>query len=276
MPELPEVEAVAQALRPLVVGRTIRRCRVIHPIAVRPSSGRGEERAAAELVRKARGQRVQSVERRGKYLLLRLERGWLVFHFRLDGQLVWFDSPKTSGHIDVALEFDKGTLGFVDRRHFGRVQWLDAPESLAGIRDLGRDPVSSEFTAPRFSASLRASRRPLKLFLLDQARVAGLGNIYSSEALWRARLDPRRRAHRVTPTEARRLHKASVEVLHRALECCLHPAPDFRDPKWWFQGLEEILRVYGREGKACRRCGAPVRRIEQGGRSTFGCFRCQR
>jgi formamidopyrimidine-DNA glycosylase len=276
MPELPEVEAVARALRPLVVGQTIRRCRVIHPIAVRPSSGRGAKQAAVTIERAVRGQKIRAVERRGKYLILALQRGALVMHFRLDGQLVWFDSRQTSGHIDVALEMDRGTLGFLDRRHFGRVQWTASLDEVSGIKDMGVEPLSPEFTAARFAAMLRASRRPLKLFLLDQDKIAGIGNIYSSEALWRARINPRRAAHRLSALEAQRLHKAIVDVLHRALECCSNPAPDFRDANWWFQGLESILRVYGREGKSCRACRQPVKRIEQGGRSTFFCARCQR
>ncbi len=276
MPELPEVEAVARALRPFVAGHTIRRCRVIHPIAVRPSSGRGETQARKQIEGALRGQRVRQLERRGKYLLLALDTGYIALHFRLDGQLVWFDTHNINGHVDVAFEFDRGTLGFVDRRHFGRVQWLASAEDLPGIRQLGVDPLSPQFTPVRLFELMRVSRRHLKLFLLDQSRIAGLGNIYSSEALWHARLNPKRRAHRVMPTEARRLHKAIVAVLRRALECCLNPAPDFRNGDWWFQGLEKILRVYGREGEACRRCGKPVRRIEQGGRSTFFCARCQR
>jgi formamidopyrimidine-DNA glycosylase len=276
LPELPEVEAVAQALRKLVVGQTIRRCRVIHPIAVRPSSGRGAQRAAAEMERAVKGQRVRAVERRGKYLILALDSGSLVMHFRLDGQLVWFDSRKITGHIDVAFEMNRGTLGFVDGRHFGRVQWVTDLNELQAIREMGIEPLSPEFTTERFREMLRASRRPLKLFLLDQNKIAGIGNIYSSEAMWRARLNPRRLAHRLTAAEATRLHKAIVDVLHRALECCTNPAPDFRDPNWWFQGLETILRVYGHEGKKCRACREPVRRIEQGGRSTFFCARCQR
>jgi len=276
MPELPEVEAVARALRPIVAGRTIRRCRVIHPIAVRASSGRGAAQAARELERRLRGRRIAAVERRGKYLLLRVDNGFVVLHFRLDGQLIWFDSGRASGHVDVLFDFGRDALGFVDRRHFGRVQWLTSPEDLRGIRSLGIDPLSPKFTSRKLHELLRASRRPLKLFLLEQNRLAGLGNIYSSESLWHARLDPRRRANRVSPAEARQLHKAIVAVLRRALECCLDPAPDFRDPNWWFQGLEKIIRVYGREGKPCRRCGAPVRRLEQGGRSSFWCSRCQR
>ena len=276
MPELPEVEAVARALRPLVEGRVIRRCRVIHPIAVRPSSGRGAKQAALAMERRVRREKIRAVERRGKYLILQLDRGVLVMHFRLDGQLVWFDARRTSGHIDVAFQMNGGTLGFVDRRHFGRVQWAASLDQIPAIQHLGIDPLTREFTAERFAQMLKASNRPLKLFLLDQDKVAGIGNIYSSEALWRARLDPRRRARRLSSAEARRLHKAIVDVLHRALECCSNPAPNFRDSQWWFQGLESILRVYGREGKTCRACRQAVRRIEQGGRSTFFCASCQR
>jgi formamidopyrimidine-DNA glycosylase len=269
VPELPEVEAVARSLRPLVVDRTIRRCRVLHEIAVRPQS-------PTLLRHRVEGRRVAAVERRGKYLLLRLDRGWVALHFRLDGQLVWFDSPRVTGHIDVAFEFGTGTLGFVDRRHFGRVQFLRWVEEASGIRSLGVDPLSREFTARLLWKMLASARRPLKLLLMDQSRIAGLGNIYSSESLWRAKLDPRRRANRLTPAEARRLHNSIVYVLRRALECCRNPAPDFRDPKWWFQGLERILRVYQLAGRSCRRCEKRIQRIEQGGRSTFFCPGCQR
>src|SRR5271155_3408868 len=276
MPELPEVEAVVRALRPLMEGETIVRCRVIHPVVVHPSPGSPKKQAAAWLARKLRGEKVRAVQRRGKYLILDLEHGSLILHFRFDGQLIWFDSAKISGHVDVAFETRRGTLGFMDPRHLGRVQWAASPEEVGGIRALGVEPLSSDFTPARLLEMLRASRQPLKLFLLDQRKVAGIGNIYSSEAMWRARLDPRRGANRLTGKEARRLHKGIVDVLHRALECCRNPAPDFRDPNWWFQGLERILRVYGREGKGCRSCGKPVRRIKQGGRSTFFCAQCQR
>ena len=276
MPELPEVEAVARALRPLVVGRTIRRCRVIHPIAVRPTSGRGAKQAAAIIEKNAVGRKIRAVERYGKYLALALDRGCFILHFRLDGHLTWFDSKKITGHVDVVFELDRGALGFADRRHFGRVQWTESPDEVPGIRALGMEPLSRDFTSARFADLLRSSRRPLKLFLLDQDKVAGIGNIYSSESMWRARLNPQRPANELSTVETRRLHKAIVEVLRRALECCLHPAPNFRDPEWWFQGLESIIRVCGLEGKNCRACGRPIQRIEQGGRSTFWCCHCQK
>ncbi len=279
MPELPEVEAVVRTLRPLVQGRRIRCVHVFHPIATKPQ-------AASHVARQAQGHRIRKVNRKGKYVLLVLDRGLLTMHFRLDGQLQWFANRKellqranqreNGVHVDVALELDKGVLGFADRRHFGRVHIWESADDCPGLAVLGIDALSSDFTSSRLAPLLAASKRPLKDFLLDQAHVAGIGNIYSCESLWYARLDPRRRANTLKPQEARCLHKAIVSVLSCALECCLHPAPDFRDPEWWFQGLENILGAYGREGKPCRRCGEPIRRIAQGGRSTYYCRRCQK
>lgn len=279
MPELPEVEAVVRTLRPLVQGRRILCVHVFHPIAVKPQP----PRRLAEL---ATGHLIESVGRKGKYVILMLDRGLITLHFKLDGQLVWFEdgkelharanSNKNAVHVDVALELSNGVLGFADRRHFGRVYAWDSPEDSPGLASLGVDALAKEFNLTTFRNLLASSVRPLKDFLLDQTRVAGLGNIYSCESLWHARLDPRRRAKSVNPEEAKRLHKAIVSVLRRALECCLHPAPDFRDSEWWFQGLEKMLRAYGREGEPCRWCGAAILRIEQGGRSTYWCRRCQK
>ena len=279
MPELPEVEAVVRTLRPLVQGQLIRCVHVFHPIAVKPQS-------ASRLVALAANRCIRHVSRKGKYVLLALDRGLLTLHFRLDGQLAWFSggaellecaNVKEKGtHVDVAFELGDGVLGFADRRHFGRVHAWQDPEESSGLSSLGVDAQSKEFTAARLRELLAGSARPLKDFLLDQTRVAGLGNIYSCESLWHARLDPRRRARSLKPEEARRLHKAIVSVLARALECCLHPAPDFHDSQWWFQGLEKILRAYGREGEPCRRCGTAIERIEQSGRSTYCCWKCQK
>src|SRR5437867_4121207 len=279
MPELPEVEAVVRTLRPLARDQKIRCVHVFHPIAVKPQS----EGRLAEL---AIDRRIERVERKGKYVVLMLDRGFVTLHFKLDGQLVWFRDARhlleranvseNGVHVDVAFEFKNGVLGFADRRHFGRVYAWDSLEESPGLASLGIDALSKHFNVAEFRALLAASVRPLKDFLLDQTRVAGLGNIYSCESLWHARLDPRRRAKSLKTEEARRLHKAIVSVLARALECCLHPAPDFHDSQWWFQGLEKILRAYGREGEPCRRCGAAIQRIAQSGRSTYCCRKCQK
>jgi formamidopyrimidine-DNA glycosylase len=279
MPELPEVEAVVRTLRPLIQDQPIRCVHVFHPIAVKPQP-------PTLLAEFAAARRIRSVERKGKYVLLVLDRGLLTLHFRLDGQLLWFSNaaellgranrPESGVHVDVAFELTKGVLGFADRRHFGRVHAWNSAEDSPGLASLGVDAMSKEFTSARLRELLAASSQPLKDFLLNQTRIAGLGNIYSCESLWHTRLDPRRKAHTVNSTDAHRLHKAIVSVLKRALECCLHPPPNFRDSEWWFQGLEKILRAYDREGKPCRRCGAAIQRIEQGGRSTYWCRRCQK
>ena len=279
MPELPEVEAVGRALRPLVKGQRIRCLHVFHAIALKPQ-------LPADAARVVEGRRVQEVFRRGKYLFLALDRGLVEMHFRFDGQLLWFSGVKEllqranadedGVHVDVALEFGKGVLGFADRRHFGRVHAWAREEACAPLRKLGMDAFASGFTANELHERLSRSRRPLKEFLLDQTRIAGIGNIYSTEALWHARLDPWRLANSLDRKKSAKLHKAIVYVLRRALECCQDPAPDFRDPKWWFQGLEEILRAYQREDLPCRRCGRLIVRAEQGGRSTYYCKHCQK
>ncbi|MGB7848590.1 MAG: DNA-formamidopyrimidine glycosylase [Candidatus Acidiferrum sp.] len=279
MPELPEVKAVARTLGPLVRGKRIPCVHVLHAIATRPE-------APTQLVKISQGRRIQEVWRQGKYLFLQLDRGLIEMHFRFDGKLVWFSSgkelleranrPSEGVHVDVALEFGKGALCFADRRHFGRVHGWESPEACVPLKRLGADALSREFTTDLLSAKLMASKRSVKEFLLDQTRIAGLGNIYSSEALWHAGLDPRRTAGSLNRKEAARLHKAIVSVLRRALECCLHPAPTFADPEWWFQGLEKILCAYQRPGLPCKRCGRQIQRIEQGGRSTYCCLHCQK
>jgi formamidopyrimidine-DNA glycosylase len=279
MPEVPEVEAVARTLRPMVAGQRIRSVQVFHAIATRPQT-------PAQLSRRITGRKVAGVSRRGKYLFLDLDRGLIEMHFRLDGQLIWLESAKAllqranrkpdGVHVDVALEFGKGVLCFADGRHLGRVHYWESREACVPLRQLGVDALSPEFTADFLRSKLASSKRPLKEFLLDQSRIAGIGNIYSCEAMWHAALDPRRAANSLNRKESAKLHKGIVSVLRRALECCLDPAPTFHDPDWWFQGLEKILRVYQREGLRCRPCGSEIRRIEQGGRSTYCCLNCQK
>jgi len=172
MPELPEVEAVVRTLRPIVQGRRIRRVHVFHLIATRPQT-------PTRVARQAKGSRIRIVDRKGKYLLLILDSGLLTMHFRLDGQLLWFSDfkelmeranhGKSGVHVDVALELDKGVLGFADRRHFGRVHTWKSADDCPGLSALGIDALSRDFTSRRLTGLLSASKRPLKDFLLDQS-----------------------------------------------------------------------------------------------------------
>ncbi|HTQ95828.1 MAG TPA: bifunctional DNA-formamidopyrimidine glycosylase/DNA-(apurinic or apyrimidinic site) lyase [Candidatus Acidoferrum sp.] len=281
MPELPEVEAIVRTLRPMVRGQRIRCVHIFHPIATKPQS-------PAKLAKSLEGRKIHGVQRQGKYLFLELDRGLIEMHFKFDGHLIWFSSSKNllnranigadsakNVHVDVAFELAKGVLGFADGRHFGRIHVWESTEDCIPLQRLGVDAFSENFTLKYLSTKLSASKRPVKEFLLNQACIAGIGNIYSCEALWHAALNPMRAANSLTAKESAKLYKAIVSVLQRALECCLEPAPKFRDPDWWFQGIDRILRVYQREGVACRRCGEPIQRIEQAGRSTYCCTNCQ-
>ena len=281
MPELPEVEAVAISLRPLVEKRKIRSVEVFHPIAVLPQS-------APHVSKLLTGRRIESVQRKGKYLFLVLDNGAAIeMHFRFDGHLIHLANAKElysrankktddGAHIDVALELDKGVLAFADGRHLGRVHAWESLEACPPYNELGIDAMSPDFTAKAFAQLTSKSRRPLKEFLLDQSHIAGVGNIYSCEALWHAKISPFRLANSLKPNEAKALYKAIVSVLRRALQLCLNPAPDFRDAEWWFQGIEGILRVYQREGEPCKRDGHPIKRTTKGNRSTYFCAHCQK
>src|SRR5229473_1342837 len=157
MPELPEVEAVVRTLRPLVQGRRISCVHVFHPIATKPQT-------ASHLARHAQGRRIRTVDRKGKYVLLVLDRGLLTMHFKLDGQLLWFSNSKElleranqgedGVHVDVAFELDKGVLAFADRRHFGRVHVWESADECPGLSVLGVDALSREFTSSRFTQLL--------------------------------------------------------------------------------------------------------------------------
>lgn len=281
MPELPEVEAVAISLRPLVTKRKIRSVEVFHPIAVLPQT-------ASHLSKVLTGRRVESVQRKGKYLFLVLDDGAAIeMHFRFDGHLVRFANAIELGarantntddgvHVDVAFELDKGVIAFADGRHLGRVHAWGSLADCPPYNELGIDAMSPAFTAKAFAELVAKSRRPLKEFLLDQSRIAGVGNIYSCEALWHARINPFRLANSLKPADARDLYKATVSVLRRALKSCLNPAPDFSDTDWWFQGIDKMLRVYQREGEPCRRDGHPIKRTTKGKRSTYFCAHCQK
>jgi formamidopyrimidine-DNA glycosylase len=279
MPELPEVQAIVRTVRPMVRGLRIRCVHVFHPIATKPQP-------PADVVKALEGCRIVDVWRRGKYLFFELDWGLIEMHFKFDGQLIWFPATanllkranqKPDGtHVDVAFDFGRGVLGFADARHLGRVHAWESREACIPLGRLGVDALSREFTAEFLHGQLRSSKRPIKEVLLDQGRMAGIGNIYSCEVLWHARLNPTRRADTVSAKQSAELHKAIVSVLRRALECCLKPAPVFREEDWWFQGLEKILRAYQREGFPCRRCGRAIQRIEQSGRSTYRCLHCQK
>lgn len=259
MPELPEVAHAASLLRRAVTGRQIARLCVLHP-ALRRRLGDAAARSLA-------GARIERVEQRGKHQLLVLDGGRLLHaHFRMAGDWaigrVGDPEPR---HARALLELTDGTrVALVDPRALATLALLPADASPLGA--LGPEPLDDAFGAGPLAAALARRRGAIKPVLLDQRVVAGIGNIYAAEALWEARIDPR--------TPAARLGRVRLERLVDAIRTVIRRAQ--RAPGRYRNGAEQGLLVYDREGEPCLRCGAPIRRIVQAGRSTYFCAKCQR
>ncbi len=290
MPELPEVETIVRGLRRAVPGRAVERARIVNDTVIQGSASR--------FTRAVETARVESVDRRAKFIVLRLDDGrvWLS-HLRMSGK--WLvERPRRvresrpAGGTDASGEelpaytravfhLDDGTrLLYVDPRMLGKMEVVSAAVWRARAAALGPEPLDSAFTPAILADRLAGSRRNVKEFLLDQTKVAGLGNIYVVEALWRARISPRRRARNVGPVRVVRLHRAIVEVLREAIG---REGTSFGSTYLDYVGAEgeaggfyDFLNVYDREGEPCPRCGTPIRRIVQGQRSTCYCPGCQR
>ncbi|RMG43181.1 MAG: bifunctional DNA-formamidopyrimidine glycosylase/DNA-(apurinic or apyrimidinic site) lyase [Acidobacteria bacterium] len=263
MPELPEVETVVRQLAPLATGRRIEEVRILDPLlrAGRPPAYRG--RTVARLCR------------RGKWILFELsgaEPLYLACHLRMTGRLLWRgpDDPLPS-HLRARIRLENGEVAFVDPRRLGRLAWTRDPARLGPA---GVDPMEPSFTVRRLARLLAGSAQAIKPWLLRQDRLCGIGNIYASEILHAARLDPRRAAGTLDAGEVRRLHRATRRVLASAIRMCGTTFSDFQDARGASGRFQELLAVYGRDGRPCRRCGHPVRRIVQQQRSTFFCPAC--
>ena len=273
MPELPEVETVRRRIAPLVEGATIAGAEIVDPRLTRPVS---PSLVADALV----GERIAAVERRGKYLLWRLESGrTLVVHLRMTGSLLHFpagDLP-ADAHRRATLALDTGAaVGYRDVRRFGTWELLDDGHLRPYLASrLGPEPLAPSFTSARLARIVAGRRAPIKAVLLDQRRIAGIGNIYADEALWRARIHPRRPAGELDAPEIAHLHRAVRAALRRGVELNGSTLRDYVTPDGEGGGMQHEFHVYGRLGDPCDRCGRPIERIVVGGRGTWLCSRCQ-
>jgi formamidopyrimidine-DNA glycosylase len=274
MPELPEVETIRLALEPHVVGRTFERVEINDPRLVRPLEPIA---VAAEL----EGERVAALDRRGKYLIVRFESGRvLLIHLRMTGSLRHAAAGKLEAdpHRRAVVNLDDGSdVAYRDVRRFGTWHLLE-PNELDDYlaRRLGGEPLARTFTAKRLADRLAGRRAPLKAALLDQRTVAGLGNIYVDEALWRARLHPLREAGTLDADELSRLTRAIREALRAGIRRQGASLRDYTQPDGRRGRAQERFRVYGREGEPCARCGTPIDKIRTAGRGTWYCPSCQR
>lgn len=275
MPELPEVEAVVRALRDDgLVGSLLKGLTIHRPGVLRPQP-------AEEVAERTLSQTVIQVRRRAKNILLHLSSGECIkVHLRMTGDLRIEADPMPCVGPDsraVRLEWQlsrKRRLLFVDPRALGRVHVLTAAEARALDASLGLEPLSRAFTQARFVALARSSNLPAKLFLLDQTKLAGLGNIYSAEALFRAGVSPLKPLKSQSDARLGRLR----EVIRNMLRGAVHSIYlAYRSPGGYRNHQDDFKRlVYGRFGEPCETCSTTIQRITQGGRSTYLCRRCQR
>jgi|SRR5690554_1722113 len=272
MPELPEVETVKRSLTPVLLGKTITRVEIYLEKAVKPGS--------ALLKQVLPGQTVHNVERRGKYLILTLEQeDRVVFHLRMTGQLLYqpHETPLAK-HTTIKLCLDDDyDLRMVDQRKFGTVNLVPAGDQTAapkGLVTLGPEPLSE---AALRSLKEAAGRRkgPVKGVLLDQKVIAGLGNIYTDEALFIAGINPSKPANSVTEGEWDRLYQAVCIVLEEGIKYRGTTRRDYVDGRGQPGGYQDRLRVYGRKGGVCLNCGEKIKYARIAGRGSHFCPKCQ-
>ena len=270
MPELPEVETTRRGIEPHVVGRTVARLVVRNP--------RLRWRVTEKLVRELSGQTIHSVTRRGKYLLLSTAAGTAILHLGMSGSLrvVPCTQPADAhDHVDIVLD-NGDCLRLHDPRRFGALLWTrDDPHRHKLLRDLGPEPLSPDFSGDHLFIKSRRRKRAIRDFLLDSQIVAGIGNIYANEALFRAGLRPTRAAGRISRTHYERLAAAIRETLNRALRAGGTTLRDFRHSDGTPGYFQLSLNVYGRDGEFCRVCRTLIRTRKLGQRSVFFCPKCQ-
>ena len=269
MPELPEVETIVRGLRPALVDRSIRRVRVLRPDVLRQPPRTFSARL--------RGRSVESVVRRGKNIVVGLtDDVVLVVNLGMTGRLMLARREAGITHPAVRFALDSGpTLVFDDVRRFGALEALTAEDWARRSGRLGSEPLSAGYTAKRLHADLSRSSSPIRSWLLDQRRVAGIGNIYANEALYLARVHPQRPARSVSESEALALYRAIRRVLRQAIRNRGTTLRNYRDASGSPGGNAVALLVYGRDGEPCADCSTKIRRSVFGNRSAFYCPRCQ-
>jgi formamidopyrimidine-DNA glycosylase len=274
VPELPEVETVRRRLEPVLVGRRFERVEILDSRLTRPFD---PTEVAAEL----ETERVVALDRRGKYLVVRFESGRaLLIHLRMTGTLLHVNGarpPVADTHLRAVVSLDDGSdVVYRDVRRFGTWLLVGPEEAEPYLRArLGGEPLARAFTSKRLAEALRGRRAPVKAAILDQRRLAGVGNIYADEALWRARIDPRRPAGELSEDELRALHRGIRAALRAGIARQGATLRDYRTPDGGSGAMQHEFKVYGREGKPCERCGRPIEKIRAAGRGTWYCAGCQ-
>ncbi len=270
MPELPEVETTRRGIEPYLLNHTFTDA-IVRQTQLRWPVPRG-------LAKKIRQQSIHAVERRGKYLLLKLEQGTIMLHLGMSGSLRITPSdtpPEKHDHID--LQLDSGQcLRLRDPRRFGSLHWITGePLQHNLLKNLGPEPLSADFESEYLFKKSRKRKLAIKLFIMDSKIVVGVGNIYASESLFRAGIRPTRAAGRVTRAEYERLVHAIKDVLKSAIQSGGTTLQDFTNSEGKPGYFQQKLHVYGRTGEACHNCGTPIKHRVMGQRASYYCPQCQ-
>lgn len=271
MPELPEVETIRSRLAPLVEGRVLRELSILDPRWCAPLD-------PGALVDALQGRRVEQLDRRGKYLIWEAaDEVFLLMHLRMTGTVL-YDAPPGQPYVRVRFTLDDDhVLSFCDPRRFGTGELALGRAALDAFLDarLGVEPLGPDFTSDGLFRATRGRRAPIKAFLLDQRRIAGVGNIYANEALFRARIHPLREAGKLKRAQVAALHDAVVGALTSGLSAGGASIDDFRHPDGVKGAFQNEFLVHSREGEPCPVCGGPVRKFVAAGRGTYACETCQ-
>lgn len=272
MPELPEVETVRRGLEKLILGKKIASLDIRYPKMIKTDLD--------QFRKELPGQVIQSMGRRGKYLLFYLTDKVLISHLRMEGKYFYYpDQVPERKHAHIFIQFEDGvTLVYEDVRKFGTMELL-APELLDAYfasKKLGPEPTEEDFDLENFKVALKKSKKPIKSHLLDQTLVAGLGNIYVDEVLWRAKVHPASPSQSLTRAEATAIHDQTIVVLCQAVEKGGSTIRTYTNAFGEDGTMQDFHQVYDKAGQACSRCGAVIEKFQLGGRGTHFCPKCQR
>jgi formamidopyrimidine-DNA glycosylase len=270
MPELPEVENVKLGLRELMpIGQATKAFKTHRPDLRFPFP--------KDIESKLQGERLLSVERRAKFLIFATPNYRLISHLGMTGSWREIKNEPMIVHDHLTWEFENGQkFVFNDPRRFGFITMFKHDEIPVHFKDLGPEPLETEFTSKYLFEKSRGKRQPLKSFLLDQKNIAGLGNIYVCEALFLARLKPTKHARLLTKDQSKKLVKTVQNVLKAAIKAGGSTIRDYKNADGGSGAFQERFKVYGRDGENCRTCRKPIKILRQAGRSTFWCPHCQK
>ena len=271
MPELPEVQTVVDSLEGKIVGKTIEAVEIRNEKLI-------DNKPGEEFIKLAAGSRVEKIKRRGKYIIISLSSGhYLIVHLRMTGRILYFEDKDEIGNYDYIMFYftDDTQLRIGSKRKFTRVYLVKKFEEAGGLAKLGPEPLEEEFDLDKFYTMFSTRRGKIKPLLLNQKFLAGIGNIYADEILFRAGIHPERTADTLGEEEIKKLYQSIKKVLKEGIKYRGTTKQDYVDAEGESGSYQDYLQVHDQEGSHCPKCRTKIERIKVGGRSSYFCLQCQ-